>query len=322
MNYHKIGVLIIILILASFNLANAATVETIHVNPLGSAALTIDLDGGQRVSGSISITGGSNDDINFFVRNPEGNTILDLGRIYQGDTFEFTATISGAYEIYFENTFSIFTGKTVTLTFDVESPSIIRVDSLVLVVIVIIVLISLGIGVYLYRREKPPEKLDTTPRKDAPSDVMSYLTSDENLLKNEKSAEWEVYVTDKRVIFKKGGILGKELVEASYRHISSIEYKKGSPFSLILTGIIFIVLGVIQYNFLHGMEFIGTISLALLIIFILLGILSIVASFFIKPTYKIHVVGREPLSISGKFEGIIKIIRQYREKVETESTRK
>ena len=168
---------------------------------------------------------------------------------------------------------------------------------------------------------KKTEK-NTIIKKDAPSDVLSYLTNDENLLQTEKSDEWEVYVTDKRVIFKKGGILGKELVEASYRHISSIEYKKGSPLSLIITGIVVIALGLFQYYFWQGIEFIGTVSLALLIGLTLLGVISIVASFFIKPKFKIHVVGREPLTISGKLEGIIKIIRQYREKVETEIIRK
>ena len=168
---------------------------------------------------------------------------------------------------------------------------------------------------------KKPEK-NTMINKDAPSDVLSYLTPDENLLQTEKSDEWEIYVTNKRVIFKKGGIFGKEIVEASYRHISSIEYKKGSPLSLIITGIVIIALGLVQYNFLQGREFIGTISLAFLIVFTLLGVISIVVSFYIKPIFKIHVVGREPLTISGKFEGIIKIIRQYREKVETEIIRK
>ena len=169
-----------------------------------------------------------------------------------------------------------------------------------------------------------PEKTETNSaiKKDAPSDVLSYLTNDENLLQTERSDEWEIYVTDKRVIFKKGGIFGKELVEASYRHISSIEYKKGSPLSLIITGIVVIALGLFQYYLWQGIEFIGTVSLALLIVFTLLGVISIVASFFIKPKFKIHVVGREPLTLSGKLEGIIKIIRQYREKVETEIIRK
>ena len=52
------------------------------------------------------------------------------------------------------------------------------------------------------------------------------MTKDEKVIKTGMSREWEIYITNKRVIFRKGGIFGKEIVEASYRHISSIEYKK------------------------------------------------------------------------------------------------
>ena len=83
-------------------------------------------------------------------------------------------------------------------------------------------------------------------------------------------------------------------------------------------GIVSIVLGFIQYISFQEFEFVATGSYWLMIIFVLIGIITIVVSFFLTPKFKIHVVGREPLTISGKLEGIIKIIRQYREKVETE----
>ena len=60
---------------------------------------------------------------------------------------------------------------------------------------------------------KKTEK-NTVNKKDAPSDVLSYLTTDENLLQTEKSDDWEIYVTDKRVIFKKGGIFVAGIVIA------------------------------------------------------------------------------------------------------------
>jgi len=167
-----------------------------------------------------------------------------------------------------------------------------------------------------YVRSNYPERKSII-NKNVPSDVSSYLTADEDILKTEKSEEWEIYVTNKRVLFKKGGIFGKELVEASYRHISSIEYKKASPLSFIIAGICLVLFGFIQYTFLSKNRFFEPISFWIQIVFILLGIVAIVASLFIKPTFKIHVVGREPLTVSGKLEEIIKIIRQYKEKVET-----
>lgn len=95
-----------------------------------------------------------------------------------------------------------------------------------------------------------------------PSDIKSYLTLDEKMMKIEKSREWEIYVTDKRVLFRKGGILGKKIVEASYRHISSIEYKKESPWGYIITGLAIIVLAFVlnevflsSFPFIKEMEF-------------------------------------------------------------------
>jgi hypothetical protein len=159
-----------------------------------------------------------------------------------------------------------------------------------------------------------------------PSDIESYLTPDEKIIKTGKSQEWEIYITDRRVLFKKGGLFGKEIVEASYRHISSIEYKKESPWEGIIIGIVLIVLAAIIRLFLN--DFFLSIfqydifALLVTIILGMVGIAVIVASFFIKPQFKIHVVGREPIPISGELEEIIKIIRQYREKVEAEITKR
>lgn len=76
-----------------------------------------------------------------------------------------------------------------------------------------------------------------------PFDIESYLTPDEKIVKIGKSRKWKIYITDKRVIFRKGGMFGKEIVEASYRHISSIEHKKKSPWGYIIVGLFFIVFG-------------------------------------------------------------------------------
>lgn len=156
-----------------------------------------------------------------------------------------------------------------------------------------------------------------------PSDIASYLTPDEKMMKIGRSREWDIYVTDKRVLFKKGGVFGKQIVEASYRHISSIEYKKESPWGYIIAGIFFIGFAFIAYNFIFEYEpTMRSILTILSFIMGLMGIILIVASVFITPKFKIHVVGRKPLTISGKLEEIMKIIRQYREKVETEISKK
>ncbi len=64
----------------------------------------------------------------------------------------------------------------------------------------------------IFSYEKDRKKYSEQER--CPSDVLSYLTTDENLLQTEKSDDWEIYVTDKRVIFKKGGIFVAGIVIA------------------------------------------------------------------------------------------------------------
>jgi len=144
-----------------------------------------------------------------------------------------------------------------------------------------------------------------------PLDVASYLTPDENVLKTGRSGEWDVYVTNKRIILRKGVMLGKEIVEASYRHISSIEYKKESPLGYIIAGIILIALAFFLGIKIHSWLYIVG----------LIGVIIIIASFLIKPVFKIHIVGRKPITLSGRLEEeLIKIIREYREKVECVSS--
>lgn len=156
-----------------------------------------------------------------------------------------------------------------------------------------------------------------------PSDIASYLSKDEKMIKVGKIREGGIYVTNKRIILKKGGIFGKEIVEASYRHISSIEYKRQTPWGDIIGGVALIILGFFMDD-IFGL-FIPlsrytrpTIELLLIILFVILGVISIAYGLVkVDAKYTIHVVGRQPLPISGRrMEEIIRIIREYREKVQ------
>jgi len=81
------------------------------------------------------------------------------------------------------------------------------------------------------------------------SDIASYLTPDEKVAIVGNSQK-EVYVTNKRLIIKKRGVFGgKEIVDASYRHISSIEYEKKIPLRYIVTGVSVIVFGLLLSYF-------------------------------------------------------------------------
>jgi hypothetical protein len=148
-----VSIVLSLIILSS--LANAANVRTVQVNALSWVTLTYNLDSGQAFSGSLSITGGGND-IDFWVTNPEGTTILGLGRITQGKSFEFTAQKNGAYVLHFDNSFSWFTAKTVTLTYSIGTPTVFGFDPLTLMMTVafIAALVILGAFVYVQQRKK------------------------------------------------------------------------------------------------------------------------------------------------------------------------
>lgn len=123
------------------------------------------------------------------------------------------------------------------------------------------------------------------------------------------SKEWEIYVTDKRVIFRKRATLGKEIVEASYRHISSIEHKKERPLGYIIAGLVLIALAYLLHASFQEVQFSLLLSVC--------GVIILITSLSITPSFTIHVFGREPLEMSGRKLGeIIRIIRQYREKME------
>jgi emp24/gp25L/p24 family/GOLD len=104
--------------------AHAATVQQCSAPASSQCTLTFNLNNGDKVSGSISITGGSSNDVNFYVTNPSGAKIYDAGRVTDGTSFTFSADSSGAYILHFDNSFSLLSGKQVTVSYDVSSGGI------------------------------------------------------------------------------------------------------------------------------------------------------------------------------------------------------
>lgn len=151
-----------------------------------------------------------------------------------------------------------------------------------------------------------------------PSDIQSFLTSDEKLLKTDNNKEWEVYLTNKRILLKKGGVFGtKEIVEASHKHISSIEYKKENPLLSIIAGIICIIVALGLNQILNQSVFnrsIPFLGIGVTAFFVIIGLAVIILAFLKKPTFKIHVIGRNPITLSSKLEETFRIVREYQEK--------
>jgi hypothetical protein len=143
--------MIFILVTVS-SLANAATVEDTYVDPNSTATITINLQSGQRVSGSFDVLGGANMGVGFWVRDPAGTIILNPGTVYHVGSFAFTAANDGAYVLSFGNSFS--SGRRyVHVAYDVGSPPLFGIDPVVFMVMILVVGTVLAIlGFAFYRR--------------------------------------------------------------------------------------------------------------------------------------------------------------------------
>ena len=84
--------------------------ESINIEPHGRESLTFNRTYGKIVDVRIwSINGTSDDSINIWVTNPNGDTILNLGNVRVTDhskDFEFRTWQNGVYTLYFDNSFS------------------------------------------------------------------------------------------------------------------------------------------------------------------------------------------------------------------------
>jgi hypothetical protein len=118
----RVSTLLLALLLLAFALAPSAFASSVQQCsvPAGSqCTLTFNLNNGDSVSGSISVTGGTGNDVNFYITNPTGAQIYSAGRVSGGTSFSFTADSSGAYILHFDNSFSLISSKQVTVSYNV-----------------------------------------------------------------------------------------------------------------------------------------------------------------------------------------------------------
>jgi len=166
----SLGTIIILLSVVAFSV-KASSVETVQVGALSEQMLIFNLNTGQKFTGSLAISGGSGNDIDFWITDPQGTSILNMGRVSQGGNFGFTAQASGAYTFHFSNSFSLLSSKTVNLTYDIGLPSIFGIDLewllITIGVVVSLLLLIVGLAVMRHRRRNlsktnqpppPPQK--------------------------------------------------------------------------------------------------------------------------------------------------------------------
>jgi hypothetical protein len=173
-----LAVTAILLSVIAFSLVKASSVETVQVGALSEQMLIFNLKTGQKFTGSLAISGGSGNDIDFWITDPLGTSILNLGRVSQGRSFDFTAQASGAYTFHFSNGFSWLSSKTVNLTYDVGLPSIFGIDLGLLliiigVVVVFLLLLVVGLAVMRYRKKNLSKTNQPPPPPTSPQQTGS-----------------------------------------------------------------------------------------------------------------------------------------------------
>ncbi len=127
---------------------------------MGKYSFVFHLDNDQKVTGSLIVSGGSGNDIDFSVADLRGNTILNLGRVSEEVQFEFAADQEDTYILHFDNSFSLQNSKTVILKYEIRSPF----DPSILFIAVSIVVIIL-VSILLIRKKLKKGKIAQSQAK-------------------------------------------------------------------------------------------------------------------------------------------------------------
>jgi len=150
---------------------NATQILTIQVPPYAGTPEVINLNSGDKFSGSFSISGG-NGGIAYIVRNPIGQEVASTnGLVYSGGTIDFTANVSGAYTFTFYNN-QIESSKTVILSYNVIGPDFFSylMSSGLLWIILGLVMLSvaiIGLRVVWSRRKSTARTSQSPPTNNA-----------------------------------------------------------------------------------------------------------------------------------------------------------
>ena len=125
-----------------------------EVPPLHYGTLTFFLKQGDRIEGEFTVRGG-NDDIIFYIKDPYGNIIYEpAGQVHGWHKFSITASSNGAYTLYFDNTFSLITSKSVYLTIRICSCGLLETARIIGISVMILGAIIVAIGMILKPKVK------------------------------------------------------------------------------------------------------------------------------------------------------------------------
>jgi len=121
-NRSVILTLLTIFILFPFFINSAIAIEdpdyTETISPGSALYFNFNLDAGDTLKIEFEVIAGGNKDVDFYIENSNNVQIEDYGRVISG-TIYFIAPSDDTFRIYFSNSFSIITSKTVEISFDI-----------------------------------------------------------------------------------------------------------------------------------------------------------------------------------------------------------
>jgi hypothetical protein len=147
-----------------FSSVNALTVEHILVPSNQLETLTINLLAPQTVTGSVNISETEqNSTIDFWVRNPNGATILDAETAANGENFTFTAVSDGEYVLNFKNHLAY--NENVDVEYSVSTPPvrILGLDPINFIGIIIEIAAVLAIAGFVVYRTHAKRRTTQSP---------------------------------------------------------------------------------------------------------------------------------------------------------------
>ncbi len=116
-------VIVVVLMLSySIETVSAYSTKTITVQAGNKYAIWTDLNTGDKFQVIISVTGGTNNDIDLIITDPQGKTLVS-GRVNQQYSTDINADVAGRYNFQFDNSFSVVSDKQVTFSYQTVSQS-------------------------------------------------------------------------------------------------------------------------------------------------------------------------------------------------------
>jgi hypothetical protein len=117
-------ILIVFCVLLSSSAAFVHASQTFTILPLSEKTVNVNLNQGDSVSGTFSVSGGTGTGVDFTVTDPNGKQLFSYN--YTSFTnFSFSASINGTYLLSFDNSFcSCYGGKNVTLDYSVNDETV------------------------------------------------------------------------------------------------------------------------------------------------------------------------------------------------------